>query len=192
MQDRDTVADALLVDLFAEPHHQRGAGGENEHHDDRGEPHAEAALGFRNQGVILIPYHEVIGNAQHQAEPHRHIPRDLPELFPAGLAVLGHPLEGRQSDGEQLDDDARVDIRGDGQGEDARVREAAARHHGQEIHKVGGVVFLGRCRREADRVREGSGIHKGHRDGGTDAENQDDEQGVKDLFAQIDNLPCIP
>lgn len=67
-----------------------------------------------------------------------------------------------------------------------------ARHHGQEIHKVGGVVFLGRCRREADRVREGSGIHKGHRDGGTDAENQDDEQGVKDLFAQIDNLPCIP
>ena len=29
---------------------------------------AEAALGFRNQGVILIPYHEVIGNAQHQGK----------------------------------------------------------------------------------------------------------------------------
>ena len=182
-QDGNTIAYALFIDLLAQPHHQSGARGEAEHNNDGGKPGGSAALGLRCQRAILVAHHEIVGDAQQKAQRHGDIPGDLPQLFPARLAVLGHPLQGRDRHRQQLNDDAGVDVRGDGQGENAGVGKSAARQEGQIIHVTAGAG--------SDGVFHDFHIHKGHGNIGTDAEDQDDQQRIQDFFAQVGNFPGI-
>ena len=135
-QHRDTVADALLIDLLAQPHHQRGAGGEAENDHDGGEPLTKAAAGTRRQSVVLVLHHEVVSDTQHQAQANGAVTGILSQLLAAGLTLLGQALQIRNRHGQQLNNDAGVDVGGDGQREDGGVGETATGHQGQVRHKV--------------------------------------------------------
>ena len=137
-QDRNPVADALFVDLLAQPHHQRRAGSKAQDDDNRAEPEAKAAFRFADQCAVRILYHEVVRNAEQQAKADGGVTGDLPQLFAAGFTVLGHPLQRGDGDRQQLDDDAGVDVRRDRQRENTRVGKAAAGQQGEIIHHRAG------------------------------------------------------
>lgn len=83
-------------------------------------------FGLGNQRVVVVLHHEVIGDAQHEAEPDRGVAGNLPKLFAPGLPFLAQPLKRRDGHRQQLDDDAGVDVGGNGQGKNTGVGKAAA------------------------------------------------------------------
>ena len=183
-QNGNAVADAAIVDLLTEPHHQRGADGEAQDDDNGGEPCGAGAAGrSRRQRIVLVLCHEVIRDAEQKAQSNRHIARQFAELLAAVLALLCPALQHRDRHRQQLNDDGTVDIRGDGERKQAGVREAAAGHQRQNTHEVAAAFGS---------LRNSGNINKGNRDGGTDPENQHDEKRIQDLFAEIHDFPCIP
>ena len=183
-QHRDTVADALFVDLLAQPHHQRRTGGKAENDNDSSEPATKTGLvSGVGQGAELVTHHKVVRDTQHQAQNHGAVTSVLAQLLAAGLTLFGQALQSRNRHRQQLNNDAGVDVGGDGQRKQRSVGEAAAGHHGQIAHEiVGAGLHL------AGQIRS---VHEGHGDGRTNAENQQDEHGEEDLLTQVRDLPRI-
>ncbi|MPM16471.1 hypothetical protein SDC9_62852 [bioreactor metagenome] len=110
--DGNTVADAEFRDLLTQPHQEGGASREGQNDDDGG---PDAALLNKavavNEGVVAV--------ALEQGDAHGGVPGDGRNLLPALLApLLLQPLQRRDGDGQQLNDDGAVDIRLDGQRKD--------------------------------------------------------------------------
>ena len=144
-QDRHAVADAALGDQLAEPHDHRGAGGHRHDHHQEG------------RGVVLVQQRVGLGvtvlqqaagarerddaGGLEQREAERQVARVLRDLRLAGLALLLEGLQPRDHDDEQLQDDARRDVRHDPEREDGQLQERAA---GEQVDQVvdAGVVGL--------------------------------------------------
>jgi len=104
---RDTVTNALLVYFFAEPHNKRGACCEACNHNDGFEYHVGTAGSYETS---VLEHEEVTDGSYYR----KHNRKDTCELFDfssAVLAVLGPFLKFRNSNGEKLDNDLRVNVR---------------------------------------------------------------------------------
>jgi hypothetical protein len=115
-EDRDAVADTALRDQLAHPHEERRPGGERDHDEDD-----VAGVGFER----ALPLEEVgVAERLERGEHDGQVARVLVDLGVAGLALLLKPLERRNDDGEQLDDDRGRDVRHDPtrRGRTARAR----------------------------------------------------------------------
>ena len=67
---------------------------------------------------------QVVSPAHQQAQTNGGVPGDLGDLLLAFLTLLlGHPLQGRNGDGQQLDDDGGVDVGLNAQREDGGSAE---------------------------------------------------------------------
>src|SRR5699024_884742 len=107
--DGNAVAHTLVVNLLAHPHDKGGAGGKSQH-DDEGNEHTGKAVGvFHNALAAQV---EVVGHALDEAQDNGDIPGDGGNLLAAFFPFLGHPLQQRDGDGQQLHDDGAVDIGG--------------------------------------------------------------------------------
>ena len=93
-QNGNTIANALLVDLLAQPHHHSGTGGEHQHDDDCGK-YARGALSIgddRRSLIAAAPQVQIVGQALYQTKDNRDIAGNGADLFPALLPFLGHSL----------------------------------------------------------------------------------------------------
>ena len=177
--DRDTVADTVLGDVLAHPHNQRSTCGER-HDDDDCSP--DAGLG---QQTPALKQH-VVGEALNETEQNGNIARPACDLLLAFLtAVLNHMLEGRDGNGQQLQDNRCVDIGSDAHCENRRIGQAAA---GEDIHEaqkraVGSLLLKD--------LRQHGEIYERNRDRRTEAEDEDNEQSVQNLLTQFCDPPRI-
>ena len=177
--DRDTVADAVLGDVLAQPHDQRGACGEGQ--DDRSRCQRAVA-----RQEALCAQQRVVREALEQAQDNRQIAGPGCDLLAAFLAaVLDHALKSGDGHGQQLQDNGRVDIRGDRHGEDRRARQAAASEHIQIAeHRTG---YRSSLKVGCQQI----GVDERNRDAGAEAEDQQDKQGIQDLLAQLRHMPGV-
>ena len=114
--DRDTIANAVLGDVFAQPHDQRRTSGEG-HDDNDSSPDASVVQ------QIIAAEHHVVREALDQTEDNRQITGPGCNLLSAFLtAILYHALERRDRNCQQLQDDRCVNIRGNRHGEQGRIR----------------------------------------------------------------------
>ena len=191
-QDRNTVSNALVVDLLAQPHHQRRAGGEN-HDDDDGGEHLLPAFrvhGNRLDGAVRhghggVAQIEIVRCALNKAQQNGHIAGDGRNLLAALLAFLRHPLQRRNRDGQQLHDNGAVDIGAYAHGEQRRVGERAAGQHVKVAQGGTALRDLGHHLLKSVRVQER------HRNHGAEAEHNDNQKGKQDLLAQFGNTPGV-
>ena len=186
-EDGDTVADAVFVDLFTQPHHERGACGKYQNDNDRGKYHGEALSVAGDGGVMQI---EEVRCTLDQTQADRHITGDGADLLSACLALLGKSFQGRDRYAEKLDNNGAVDVGGDTHGKDGGVGERTTRQ-GVEVsdHVVAyvGRYAVGRRHCRLQRV----GVDERYRNDRTDTEHHDDEQGEQELFAKIRDRPCV-
>ena len=120
--DGDTIADTELGDLLAHPHDEGGAGDEGGD-DDQGGPNAAGG-----QDAVGLHQH-IVAPALQDGDGHGSVTGDGLDLLLAFFAaVLRHTLQGRDGDGQQLDDDGAVDVGLNAQGENGSVGERAAGH----------------------------------------------------------------
>ena len=114
---RDTVSNAVLVDLLAKPHQEdttRGECGETGHHEDREiDPGCELRLD-QVLGLEVPEPHEALD----ETEAHGGVSRPLRDLLLAGGAFLLQFLQLRHDRLEKLEDDRRRDVGHDAQSED--------------------------------------------------------------------------
>ena len=106
-QQRDTVADTLVVDLLTTPGDQLRTCGKGGNDDNGGKDTGRAA------GVLQCAHiadHEVVAKAHHQSDDTADIPGDLLHLLLA-VGFLRHVFQGGDRNGEQLHNDGSVDIR---------------------------------------------------------------------------------
>ena len=131
-QQAHAVADAAVGNLLAQPHDERGAGGqgENRHQD---EPDA------RVQHQPLLGKNGGDADGLERAQDHGHVTRPLGDLAPAQLAFLLNAGQGLIDHGEQLEDDRRRDIGHDAEGEDGHAAQVAATEQVHEAQRRAGL-----------------------------------------------------
>ena len=122
--DGNAVAYALLVDLLTHPHDQRRAGGERENNNDCSKYCGET---FLVQGNVIVSQVEIISGTLNEAETHRGVSRNGSNFLSAFFAFLRHALQGGNRHREELNDDGRVDVRGDAHCKQRCICERAAR-----------------------------------------------------------------
>ena len=105
-QQRDTVADTLVVDLLTTPGDQLRTCGKGGNDDNGGKDTGRAA---RILQCAHIADHEIVANAHHQTDDAAGVPGDLLQL---GLSVgfLCQVLQRGDRNGQQLHNDGGVDI----------------------------------------------------------------------------------
>jgi hypothetical protein len=106
------------------------------------------------------------------------VARVLRELRRAGLALFLQGLEPRDHHGQQLDDDARRDVRHDPQREDRQLQERASAEEVDEREAAGRVRAL-------DAAADVGVAHPGQRDEGPEPEDGHDGQGEQQLAPQV-------
>ena len=176
----DTVADAELGDLLAQPQDQRGTGGEGQDDDDRG---PDVAVGLSGEDAVVLDEH-VEAEALQQADADGGIAGDGGDLLAALFALfLAHALKGRDGDAEELNNDARIDVGLDAQCEDGGLGEGAAGHDVQQAQD--GVLKLRKV------ALQSADIDVGDRDGVAETIQRQDEQREENLFTELFDLPCV-
>ena len=126
-----TVADAVFGDPVADPHDEAATAYEHdddERHRKRGGPEGRVKH-------VFAPA-EADTDALDDREHDRHIARDLRDLLPAVLTLLGKPVEGRDNERQKLHDNECVDKWNDTQCEQCPVLERSARDRGHYAEEV--------------------------------------------------------
>ena len=127
----------------------------------------------------FLNLYEPIGHRPQQGEP----ACDLLAAFLA--AVLYHALKSGDGNGQQLEDNGRVDIRSNAHGEDRRTRQTAAGEHIQITeHRTVGACLL-------KILSKHLGVDERNRNARTEAEDQDNEKSIQDLLAQFGHSPGV-
>src|SRR5262245_1359376 len=178
--EADAVADAVFVDLLADPHEE-----------DRADSHGDDRCEYIPEGVVtLIRQAQAVGlGARDMRDPepcldktyqHRGVARVFVDLFPAGLAFFLQLFQGRPDAGEELEDNRRRDIRHDAQAEDGALTETAAREHRDQAEQA----FVGAAQRPGHLEL----IDHRQRHMETDAIDGQKEDGDEDLLAEFFDL----
>ena len=162
--------------MLADPHGQRGAGRQGQEHEQ-----VIQEVGFR------AAVHGAGAQANDDADGHDAAQRDgdhagdLRDLLAALLAFLLQALQCRDGNAEQLHDDGRGDVGRDAHRKDREVGEVLAidevehAQQGDVVHLLGDVLD----------------VDAGDRDDRADAVDQEHDQRVDDLLAEILHLPGI-
>ena len=177
--DRNTVTDAELGDLFTQPHDKCGAGGEGQD-DNNCSPEG---LSVGGQEAVALDHH-VVSKALEKADAYGGVTSDGCDLLLAFLAAfLAQIAELRECDAQQLNDNGSIDVRLDGKRKDCCVSECTAAHDVQ--HTENGVLHLIEISAQSIDVdiRNGDGITK--------TVDQDDEKSEQNFSAYIFGLPCV-
>ena len=144
-QDRHAVADAAVGDELTEPHDDRGAGGHRDHQDQ----HGHQAVLLVEEGVRAALEQLPAAGQRHDAgglqdrERQGEVAGVLGDLGLAGLALVLEGLQPRDHHDEQLQDDARGDVRHDAEREDRQLQQRPA---GEQVDQAVEAVVL-RARR---------------------------------------------
>ena len=128
--------------------------------------------------VVVIPRLEAL-KKEGQAEGE--VPRVLGDLGLAGLALLLEGLQPRDHHHQQLQDDARRDVRHDPQREDRQLEKRPAGEQVDQVVEPGTVAFLGDVHTGLD-VGD---IDTRGRDLGSEPEDHDDHQDEQQLAPQV-------
>ncbi len=104
-------------------------------------------------------------------------------FLPSSPPSLCHAAQGGNGDGQQLDDDGAVDIGLHAQSKDRRLGKGAAGHNVIQTEHGGAEMV--------DSLLQQAGVHIGDWDGIADAEDQKDQCGEDDFFAQFGDGPCL-
>ena len=142
---RHAVADAALGDQLAEPHDHGGAGGHGDDHDQEGRGAVVVQQASRLQPWSRLPERAsaTMPVAWRTREAERQVAGVLGDLGLPGLALLLQRLEPRDHHDEQLQDDARRDVRHDPQREDRQLEQRATGEQVDQVVEPGAVAFLG-------------------------------------------------
>ena len=180
---RDAVADAALGDLLAEPHEEGGARGQR---DDGHDAERPAGLVDDRRATRRLQLLEADADEQtlDDDEDDGAVARVLGDLAPPHLALLRQPLEVRDDDGHELQDDRRADVRHDAEGEDRELLERAA---GEEVDEAEHrVASPGRRTRPAP-CRRCPGVGMAT----TDAVHGQHAEREQQPAAQLGDAPCV-
>ena len=136
-QEADAVADAVLVDLLADPHQEDRA---RRHDADAHQPVPEVAI--LGQDHIHLWAHHVLHpeRALDGAEADRGVAGVFVDAFPPALSFLHHGLEGGDDAAQELEDDRRRDVGHDAQAEDRAHADRRAAEHGDGAEQLAGGV----------------------------------------------------
>ena len=102
-QNGNAVSDSLLVNAFSQPHHNAGSGCQRKNDHQCGE-HSLKTVPVGN--CVHVAEHEIVGDGLKQRQTHCGVPGDLIQLFPAVLPFLREPLQVRDGDRKELNNDA--------------------------------------------------------------------------------------
>ena len=180
-QQRKAVANALGVDLVAQPGAELRTGCEGQN-DDHGAEDAGKAVGIGQR--VHVADDEVVADRKHQADARAHIIGDAAHLALAFLPFFGEVFQVRDRHRQQLHDDGGVDRRLDAQRKDGALAQGSARHHVQVFQHIAGAA----CEHGGQRVRR----DVGHRDRAAQTEQDEDQQGEQEPFTEIVDLPGFP
>ena len=179
-QHGKAVADALGIDLVAQPGAQLRTGGERQNDDHRAED-ARETFGVGKRAHVADD--EVVADGQHQADARAHIIGDAAHLALAFLTLFGEVFQVRDGHRQQLHDDGRVDGGLHAEGEDGALAQGAAGHHVQVLQHVAGTTG----KHGGQRV----GRDVGHGGRAAQAEQDQDQEGEQEPLAKIVDLPGI-
>jgi hypothetical protein len=174
---RDTVANAALGHLLAEPHEEHGARDQRHGRNDAERP---ARIDHHRHRADTLPFHR-----NRDTEPlesrqgHGKVTRVLGQLAAAGFTFLLERLQRGRNRGQQLDDDRCRDIWHHSQRKD---RQTTKRTTGEHVEHVddGAALLL-------EQSRKRTRIHARDRNKGANAENDEgakNEQQPAPQFAQ--------
>jgi hypothetical protein len=183
-QQRHAVADALLGHQLAEPHDEAGP---RRHGDDHDQDRHEVVVG--DEVLLAGGTEETAGRAGDGDERRRlqdgetdgQVPRVLRELAGPGLALLLEGLEPRDHHRQQLDDDARRDVRHDPQREHRQLQQRTAAEQVDELVEpvLVGVLDL------VDAGPHGPVVDTGRRNERPEPEQRHDRQREQQLAPQV-------
>ena len=176
---RDTVADALLVDLFTEPHDERGTCCKASNHYDSLE-HDVCAC--RRDKVVAVEQEEVT-DGRDNSENDRSDTSDLIDLLSACFAVFGHSFESGNSNCEKLNDDLRVNVRCYRKRKKCGLCECIA---GEDIEVLENTL----CHRSGY-IQELCVVYKRYGYCYTDTVQRNDQEREKDFRANLAYFPCV-
>ncbi len=143
-EQRHAVADAALGDELTEPHDEAGAGGHRDDHDQDRHAAVARARGRPGSSGTAPPGFRAIATSVVDCRIARPMVRYrvywVSFAVPA-LALFLERLEARDDHREQLDDDARRDVRHDPQREDRQLQQRPA---AEEVDQAEAAVGRGR------------------------------------------------
>ena len=182
----DTVADTLLIDFLTHPHKEGGTGRQGKNNNqrlkDRGKSGKLCAVRINREIAVASQIYIVCGGLKKGQDNCNDSCNDL-QFFPSRVALFGHSLQSRNSDSQELNDDGRVDVWGDGHCKQGAVLECVTSHHVQIVHKVA-------CRCGVGDNTHGS-IGERNTDGCTDPEQKNDKCREENLLPDFRCLKRI-
>ena len=122
---RHSVADATVTDLFTEPHNESGTGGQRQD-GHQGEPEPGVIDERRSVGALLALQREGDGKRLKNAQQNGEVARVLGDLAASEFALFLQALEIRPGYRHQLQDDGCGDIGHDAQSKNGEPPEIAA------------------------------------------------------------------
>ena len=130
-QDRNTVADTVLVDLLAHPHHQRRTGGEGEDDNHSREGLLPTTVEHGDGGSLIraVVQIEVVSGTLNQAQHNGDVTGNGGNLLAALFALFGQALQRRQGHSQQLQNNGAVDVGCNAHGKQGSVCERTAGEH---------------------------------------------------------------
>ena len=181
-QHGNAVADSLFGDALAEPHQECGTC-RCADRDDR-ETQNEQSVCFGDD-VFAAGQNAVVGHDNTDRLNNRktdaRITRDALDLFTTVL-LLAHPLESRNRNGEQLQDNGRRDVRRNTHCKDRELRERGTRH---EAHEVA------HGRQRFRRFLPTDQVDARDRDSTAKTVDHDEKDRVKDLLSEVFDLERV-
>jgi hypothetical protein len=172
---RHSVADAALADLFAQPHDEGRTGGQRKNREqDEADPRV---IYQRLARVSLRLQRGGDGGGLDDAQDNRQVARVLGNLAAAQFAFFLKALEVWEHHSHQLQDDRRGDVRHDAQRENRQPAEIAAAEQVEDAqHRTRGLL---------KQFRKHLGVDAGGRNVCADAVDRQQTQRKEQPVAQI-------
>src|SRR5437868_4673572 len=169
---RRAVAETSLGNLFAQPHHEDRAGGQNSHHLQL---ESESRI---DDCVLEGRRKQRESPTLHTGQNHRSVTGPLRHFLPAFLVLL-HLLDRRDDRTRDLEEDARGDVRHDSQREDRRVRQSTADEQVVQPEKTALSASVG------EEVGQRDYVYARRRDVRADSVDHKTEESEDDLVPQF-------
>ena len=174
-QQGDTVADSLFGNPLADPHGQGGTAC----HGDADQRVVQPAAAVQNlQGTDQA-------DGLQRSQDNRHIPGNPVDLL-AAVLFLAQPLQRGNRDGQQLHDNAGVDVGCNTHSHDGHPLESAACHHAEQTECAS--AGSSQC----ELFLYGRQVNAGRRNHTDQPEQKQHQEGVDDFPSEFGDLPHFP
>ena len=175
----NTIADAALGNLFAQPHQEHGSGSKDDNGLDSIPPdgaviHHQVALESGEQAGSILPS-ESHEQTLSEAEQDSQVAAVLHD-FRAATFFTRELAEGRNDRREQLNDNSGADVRHDAQSAHCATFQGAAGEHAVHAQQVSRPLLAGV---PGNVLSQCSAIQTGNRNHGRNPANAEHHQGEK-------------